>query len=153
MREIYFRGKTFNGDWIHGDLVRTNGSTGDGWAIQYYDEENGWITEDVQQRSIGQFTGMVDANDLHIFEGDVVNVFLTAYDDIGRFRGKTDLKPYYRAVVSWNERECRFEMFLEENEQCGDHHILSCGFGWGGEKFLVVGRFIEMPFKLQKDKK
>ena len=58
MREIEFRGKTIKGgEWKYGDLVKTNGATGDGWAIQYYDPESGWIVEDVQERTIGQFTG------------------------------------------------------------------------------------------------
>lgn len=152
MRKIQFRGKTFHGDWKHGDLIQTNGSTGDGWAIQYNDPEDGWMTEDVQLRSIGQFTGLVDAMNVPIYEGDVLHVALSEYDGLGRFKTRTTLPPYYKGVVTYNEHQCKFEILLEENEQCGDHHILSCGFGWGHEEFLVVGKFVEMPFKLERDR-
>ena len=42
MREIEFRGRTIKGgEWKYGDLIKTNGAMGDGWAIQYYDPESG----------------------------------------------------------------------------------------------------------------
>ena len=151
MREILFRGKTFHGDWIYGDLVQTNGKTGDGWAIQYYDTENGWMTEDVQQQSIGQFTGLVDSKKVRIYEGDVVHAYLSEYDRLDRFRVKMNLPKYYKGVVVYNERQCKFEVMFEVNDQCGDHHLLSCEFGWGHEKFIVVGKYIDKPFKLQND--
>ena len=152
MREIEFRGKDFHGDWKYGDLIKTNGSTGDGYAIQYDDQESGWMMEDVQMRSIGQFTGYVDSMNVRIYEGDVLHVFIHEYDQLGRFKGKTDMPPYLRGVVVYNERMCKFEILMEENTQCEDHHILSCEIGWGHEQFLVVGKFIEMPFKLERDR-
>ena len=154
MREIEFRGKTLKGgEWKYGDLIKTNGATGDGWAIQYYDPESGWMVEDVQERTIGQFTGLVDSMNRRIYEGDVLNVKLDdQWDYLGRFKGKTDIPPSLKALVHYNERMCKFELLFEENEQCGDHHLVSCEIGWGHEVFLIVGKFIEMPFKLECDR-
>ena len=47
MRQIVFRGKTpakssKGSRWIFGDLFRTIGT--DGVGIQYWDEEDGWVT-------------------------------------------------------------------------------------------------------------
>lgn len=152
MREIRFRAKTIKGgQWIDGDLFRAGTEPGDGeFAISYWDEESGWMNENVRPDTICQFTGLKDKNGTDIFEGDVLNVKLDPqWDYLGRFRGKTDIPPYLKAVVRYNERMCRFELLLEENEQCGDHHLVTCEIGWGHEEFLIVGKFIEMPFKLE----
>lgn len=155
MREIGFRGKTIKGgEWKYGDLIKTNGATGDGWAIQYYDPESGWMVEDVRENTIGQFIGLVDSMGQRIYEGDILNVELKdEYDYLGRFKDRTDMPPYLKAVVRYNERWCKFELLLEENEQCGDHHLVTCEIGWGHEVFLIVGKFIETPFKLEIDRR
>ena len=72
MRQITFRGKTFKGEWIEGDLYRTPGNTGDGVAIQYWDENDGWMTDDVRAETVGQFTGLYDSLARPIFEGDIL---------------------------------------------------------------------------------
>lgn len=73
MREITFRGKSFyDGRWIFGDLVRTSGATFDGVAIQFLDEEDGWMTEDVQEKTVGEHTSFYDTKGLPIYEGDIL---------------------------------------------------------------------------------
>ena len=155
MREILFRAKTVkNVRWIYGDLFKTGTDPSDGeWAIGYWDDEDGWMNEPVQPETIGQFTGYQDSMNVRIFEGDIVNVHLHEYDMVGRFSTKTDLKPYYRAVVSYNERMCKYELLFEQNEQFnGTSHIVSCEIGWGHEQFLVVGKYIDDPFPLERDR-
>ena len=154
MREILFRAKTVkNVHWIYGDLFKTGTDPSDEeWAIGYWDDESGWMNERVQSETIGQFTGLLDSNNVRIFEGDIVNVTFNKYDRVGRFYACTELKPYYRGVVTWNDRQGKYEILIEKNEQFnGLSHIVSCEIGWGHEEFLVVGKYIDDPFPLQRD--
>ena len=55
MREILFRAKTVkNVHWIWGDLFHAGTEPSDGeFAISYWDDEDGWMNENVQPGTIG----------------------------------------------------------------------------------------------------
>lgn len=65
MREILFRGKrTDNGEWCYGHLYKNY--FGD-WVI--VNEKSRLIVND---KTIGQYTGLTDKNGKKIFEGDII---------------------------------------------------------------------------------
>lgn len=72
MREILFRGKNKrNGKWVIGDLV-TNFELAGNYGIH---KSNSVHTVAVKEDTIGQFTGMTDADGNKIFEGDMIECY------------------------------------------------------------------------------
>lgn len=78
MREILFRAKRLdNGEWVYGYLDCYNGV----YSIVNNDGEY-----EVDENTIGEFTGVYDRNNKRIFEGDIVHEQLfntkgTKYND------------------------------------------------------------------------
>lgn len=82
MRTIKFRGKSIcEGRWIFGDLFRTD-LDGD-VSIQFYDEEDGWMTAIVRPVTVGQFTGFYDRKRQEIYEGDIITYLNHRIDGTG----------------------------------------------------------------------
>lgn len=82
MRTIKFRGKSIcEGRWIFGDLFRTDLDSG--VSIQFYDEEDGWMTAIVQPVTVGQFTGFYDRKRQEIYEGDIITYLNHRIDGTG----------------------------------------------------------------------
>lgn len=89
-REILFRGKSKNGQWVYGSLVVSENTD----PAIYYEVGKGVVKQldwcYVNPDTIGQYTGLKDKNGDKIFEGDILT---------GR---------NCRFVVKYNERQAEF---------------------------------------------
>lgn len=133
MPEILFRGKkTYGGGWIEGCLIQAENfccilqeeEKANAWDYPYLDGKLGHIdgtVDPVDPETVGQFTGISDANDTKIFEGDIVEI------------AKED-EPF---KVEWCEDSARF--VLSASTFCCDFDNY-----WGWE-IEVIGNIHDNP--------
>lgn len=90
MRNIKFRGKSKFGihEWLYGSLLMLNGKTyicpdkATVWNMTKYE---------VVPETVGQFSGILDKNDIEIYEGDIVECIVKNGYDFG-FIGIVDFE-------------------------------------------------------------
>ena len=131
MREIIFRGKTYEGEWVQGTYYHQTEFYGDKTDFHYIIEscdqleDNMMIFFGVIPETVGQYTGLTDKNGTKIFEGDIVRI---------GFGDKI-----------W---ETAREVVFEEGQwffKCNSNSMKSYIGAWGNSVVEVIGKIHDNP--------
>lgn len=108
MNKYFFRGKRKdNGEWVIGHLLwyedgraRITPRHTDIYCLEEDENVIQHITYEVIPETVGQFTGLTDKNNIKIFDGHIVKLYLEDTIETG--------------VIRYSESKCRF--VLEAND-------------------------------------
>ena len=125
MREILFKAKTINGNWVNGLLANKN----DKWYIS--NKAGSPFAYDVRPETICQFTGLTTKNGKRIWENDILMAHLDeSYPEDATY------ETVEWGVAGWvtHEANCIDRQYLDEFDL---------------EHFEVVGNIFDNPELLQ----
>lgn len=133
MREIKFRGRRVDtGEWVYGKLLNSNFSS---FIVMMVNTIGGnvissLVYHEVDQESIGQYTGLKDKKGVEIYERDVVDTTYNGEAFIG--------------VVVYDMSELDFKATNgKENYGSNFQYLLCC------EEVEVIGNIYENPELLE----
>ena len=143
MREILFRGKTDDGEWVHGSFCmdareQFNGLCGVDGFIRLYDKAKGKMqTYEVDRETVGQYTGLKDKNGKRIWEGDILHIAKIA-DGIGGYY-QPPLDYNVNVVVKWDLCAWMWETLSD------DKRYITFPDAWCHYECEVIGNITDNP--------
>ena len=127
MREILFKAKTCNGEWVQGLLAHKDNK----WYIS--NKVGIPFAFEVRPETIGQYTGLTDKNGIKIYEGDIVKFDEYKYEK---------LVQSITSEIKWCEELCSLSLVVSERQ--GTRGTLSHLLDYNKE-VKVIGNIFDNP--------
>ena len=134
MRELLFRGKTYDDEWVYGDFAND-------WSKLNTKPDkticNNICKYLVRPDTVGQYTGLTDKNGKKIFEGDIVRYL---YEP-----GKGYWNSDQSSVIEWRSTGFYMDGIFGTNKYaCSSGWLVSIPHG-DGKYFEVIGNIHDNP--------
>jgi len=146
MRETIFRGKRLDDDiWVYGDIISKFSCLKKVIIV-----ECGYIQNDVDSATVGQFTGLLDKNAQKIYEGDIVVQHRQIWFDGGT--------PTYRSVIVWRHSQWQAKTYCTTLGKKGISHgtffrLNDTGLNDGAKtEWEIIGNICDNPYLIKKGK-
>ena len=133
MREMLFRGKTYDGKWEQGDL-RHGGYVHNDSETYIMRSDYALHNIPVDPKTVGQYTGLTDKNGKKIFEGDVVKHYNRIY------MGEPDF--YTVVLIEWDGEKYRYR----QRKNTGECYAVA-----NNCVFEIIGNIHDNPELLNKE--
>lgn len=143
MREILFRGKKYNGEWVEGTYYKQTEYYGDKTEAHHIItskdelEDNMMNVERVCPESVGEFTGLSDRNGKRVFEGDILKIARVS-DSTGTYY-YPPLDYPVNVVVKWDLCAWMWETL------CDDKRYIGFPEAWCHYECKVIGNVHDNP--------
>ena len=143
MREILFRGKTEQGKWVEGYLVKGNYDTGFGIIEDNIDTGLKYIKE----KTIGQYTGLTEYSLIKyfkkgkkMFEGDIVKAIISI-NDFSRDGVRNEQGIY---EIKYHTKHCYFYLAKK-----GNNLLFDGNWSYYLKEIKVIGNIHDNPELLE----
>lgn len=139
MRTIEFRGRHLCGQWYYGNLIVREKYSPVPETAQAYkcvmigDVEDG-SAEEVEEETVGQYTGLVDKNGKKIYEGDIIK-------SKGNFVG----------IVTWNSKSYFYINQYYNSDIDQEPDCSSLGYMLTVTELYVIGNVYDNEDLLKKE--